>query len=50
MPGTYELQAGRSSCDIRLRERVTREIGVSPVDHSPTTVAFRPNASYLQAP
>jgi beta-glucosidase len=50
LPGTYELQAGRSSCDIRLRESVTREIGVLPVDHSPTDVAFRPNASYLQAP
>jgi beta-glucosidase len=50
LPGLYELQAGRSSRDIRLRARVTREIGVSGIDHSPSSVDFRRNAPYLQAP
>jgi beta-glucosidase len=50
LPGAYELQAGRSSRDIRLRDHVTREIGVLPIDHSPTIVEFRRNAAYLQAP
>jgi beta-glucosidase len=50
LPGVYELQAGRSSRDIRLRARVTREIGVSGIDHSPSSVDFRRNAPYRQAP
>ena len=48
--GAYELEAGRSSRDIRLRERVSSEFGVLPPRRSADYRRFCRNPQYVKAP